>query len=283
MMSWEEAQGADFSFNVMNSHVVRFLVQVYWGGYSLNNLRIVRDLHAELLINQELIALFFSRSPYLIIVLDEMKSSFADSNLGFSAYCALDAREEVIQAWYMDDSDEDQRLPHHRNPKEFVSFEKLDELGVLSWRLDADNYETDPGLKKIREARGYSYMDFCEVCPEKLPNYEEKIKSFYEEHLHTDEEIRYCVAGSGYFDVRDRDEAWIRIWVKKGAMIVLPAGIYHRFTLDSDNYIKAMRLFVGDPIWTPYNRPHDHLPARKEYVETFVQKGGAGQAVDAAA
>lgn len=32
------------------------------------------------------------------------------------------------------------------------------ELGVLSWRLDADNYETDPELKKIRETRGYSYM-----------------------------------------------------------------------------------------------------------------------------
>ncbi|KAK6142617.1 hypothetical protein DH2020_022965 [Rehmannia glutinosa] len=144
----------------------------------------------------------------------------------------------------MDDSDKGQRLPHHRDPKEFVSFEKLDELGVLSWRLDADNYGTDPELKKIREARGYSYMDFCEVCPEKLPNYEEKIKNFYEEHLHTDEEIRYCVAGSGYFDVRDRDENWIRILVKKGAMIVLPAGIYHRFTLDSDNYIKTMRLLL---------------------------------------
>ncbi|KAG6432285.1 hypothetical protein SASPL_103860 [Salvia splendens] len=207
-------------------------------------------------------------------------------------YC-VDPREEVIQAWYMDDSDADQRLPHHRDPQEFVSFEKLDaskivslsfsELGVLSWRLDADNYETDPKLKKIREDRGYSYMDFCEVCPEKLPNYEEKIKNFYEEHLHTDEEIRYCVAGSGYFDVRDRDEAWIRIWVKKGAMIVLPAGIYHRFTLDSDNYIKAMRLFVGDPVWTPFNRPHDHLPARKEYVDNFVNKAGGGPAVDAAA
>ncbi|KAE8677658.1 1,2-dihydroxy-3-keto-5-methylthiopentene dioxygenase 2 [Hibiscus syriacus] len=137
----------------------------------------------------------------------------------------------------MDDSDEDQRLPHHREPKEFISLDKLAELGVLSWRLDADNYENGEELKKIREERGYSYMDFCEVCPEKLPNYEEKIKNFFEEHLHTDEEIRYC----------------------------------------------AMRLFVGDPVWTPFNRPHDHLPARKEYIQNFLEKEGSGQAVDTAA
>lgn len=36
-----------------------------------------------------------------------------------------DPREDVIQAWYMDDNDEDQRLPHHREPKEFVSLDKL--------------------------------------------------------------------------------------------------------------------------------------------------------------
>lgn len=50
--------------------------------------------------------------------------------------------------------------------------------------------------------------------------------------------------GEGYFDVRDRNEAWIRVWVKKGGMIVLPAGIYHRFTLDSNNYIKVMTEYA---------------------------------------
>ncbi|RDX60146.1 1,2-dihydroxy-3-keto-5-methylthiopentene dioxygenase 2, partial [Mucuna pruriens] len=223
-----------------------------------------------------------------------------------------DPREDVLEAWYMDDSDADQRLPHHKEPKQFVSLDKLAgkllaayvELGVLSWKLDADNHETDPELKKICEERGYTYKDVCEVCPEKLPNYEEKIKSFFEEHLHTDEEIRFCAAGSGYFDLRDHNDAWIRVWVKKGGMIILPAGIYHRFTLDESNYIKcvtclyprqveklipcslghkALRFFVGEPVWTPYNRPHDHLPARQQYVKDFGEKDVANHAVDATA
>ncbi|KAI3845086.1 hypothetical protein MKX03_021574 [Papaver bracteatum] len=159
---------------------------------------------------------------------------------------------ESFRPWYMDESEEDQRLPHHREPKEYVSFSRLN---VLRWRLDRDNYETNEELKKIRFCV-WSIFHF-------MPNYEQKIKIFFEEHIHTNEEIRYCVDGSGYFDVRDENKKWIHVWVKKGGMIVLSAGIYHRFTLDSDNYIK-----------TPYNRPHDELPARNKYLDTFgiVQK-----------
>ncbi|KAJ9538319.1 hypothetical protein OSB04_031052 [Centaurea solstitialis] len=192
----------------------------------------------------------------------------------------------IIEAWFMDDSREDPQLPHHPNPCEFVSPDHLADLGVLHWKLNPDKYEEDEELENIRATRGYNYMDLLDLCPEKVENYEQKLKNFYTEHIHADEEIRYCLEGSGYFDIRDKDDRWIRIWIKAGDLIILPAGIYHRFTLDTSNYVKMlskvvdmvigcmqlMRLFVGEPVWTAFNRPQEDHPARQNYMINFVQK-----------
>ncbi|KAI3436869.1 hypothetical protein D9Q98_006279 [Chlorella vulgaris] len=178
--------------------------------------------------------------------------------------------DSPIEAWYMDDSDEDQRLPHRLTPNQPCPAEALHALGVRVWALDADAYERgDPQLAAIRKVRGYSYEDRITITPEALPNYEEKIKGFYQEHLHTDEEIRYVLEGSGYFDVRDLQERWVRIWNKRGALLVIPEGIYHRFTLDTGNSITALRLFVGVPVWTPHNRPAEHVPSRSKYLASL--------------
>ena len=41
-------------------------------------------------------------------------------------------------------------------------------------------------------------------------------------------ERSFIMDGTGYFDVRDVDDRWIRIAMGKGDMIVLPKGMYHR-------------------------------------------------------
>lgn len=179
----------------------------------------------------------------------------------------------MVRAWYMDDdTNADQRLEHQTDPPKFVSLEQLKRLGVEYWRFNPATFQDDAEFLKLKQTRGYSYQDQIECSPEKLANYDEKLKSFYDEHIHTDEEIRFVLDGSGYFDVRDLADNWIRIEVVQGDMIVLPAGIYHRFTLDSKNYVKALRLFIGEPVWTPYPRTNldENNPAVLSYKQTFA-------------
>ncbi|KAJ6461752.1 ARD/ARD' family-domain-containing protein [Mycena sanguinolenta] len=141
----------------------------------------------------------------------------------------------------------DQRLPHITDPLQPVSAETLANLGVLSWHVPS------MGPKLVSE-RAYKNRDVINVSREGAV-YEEKIRGFFEEHMHEDEEIRYILSRSGFFYVRGTpSQTPTDIAVAPGDLLVLPAGIYHRFTLDTKSQIRALRFFKDEPKWIPHAR-----------------------------
>ncbi|ORY76643.1 ARD/ARD' family-domain-containing protein [Protomyces lactucae-debilis] len=168
----------------------------------------------------------------------------------------------------------DQRLPHRG---EQVNDTALQQIGVLTWQLPQSRFTEEQQLaevNKIAAQRQYKNRDVITVSKEAMGDvYEMKVKSFFEEHLHEDEEIRFILDGEGYFDVRTKEDRWIRLAMEKGDLAVLPAGIFHRFTTAETDYIKAMRLFKEDPVWTPLNRTKELEETnayRKAYMDTIA-------------
>jgi len=153
----------------------------------------------------------------------------------------------MVRCWYFDDNE---------NPSEDVSVEDLRlTTGVLYWKLNMDTFDTDGRIEEIRKERKYGYQDVIDISPENLENYEARVKGFHTEHLHPEEEIRMVLKGTTYFDVRDRDNKWIRIQLTPGDLLVLPPAIYHRLTLveEAPNVV-IYRLFQERPTWTSINR-----------------------------
>jgi len=135
-----------------------------------------------------------------------------------------------MRAYYFDNAPGDQRLPHDSGRA--ISPAALADLGIIHYNYPPTDLSP---VNQLAEERNYKNRDEIEISPSTLPNYEEKVKTFFDEHLHEDEEIRYILAGGGYFDVRNKGDEWVRIRLERGDLMIMPAGIYHRFTTDEEN------------------------------------------------
>ncbi len=137
----------------------------------------------------------------------------------------------------------------------------LDDLaaaGALYEHLAVDPVAYQPSLDRLKAARGYVEQDIIELQPS-TPNLEALCAKFIDEHLHTDDEVRYVLEGEGIFDLRSVDDHWMRVTVEQGDLLVVPANLHHRFMLTERQQIRCVRLFKDSAGWVPHYRAN-HRP-----------------------
>lgn len=174
----------------------------------------------------------------------------------------------MVAFFYHDNRDTPDNFTDEHDSGRVVAPEKLAALGVIYKYID--NIDD---LEALATERHYKNRDQVVLNLDAFGGnedaYNAKMKQFYKEHYHEDEEIRYIVEGEGYFDVRDKDDDWIRAKLNKNDLLILPAGIYHRFTLSSaQKNVTALRLFKDEPKWEAINRDEGRESSvRLEYAQ----------------
>ena len=92
--------------------------------------------------------------------------------------------------------------------------------------------------------------------------------------------MRLVTDGSCYFDVRSKTDTWVRIRAQAGDLLVFPAGMYHRATLDENDYCAIMRLFQDSGRWNPIFRTEkkaENAPSRLNYLRALKRGNVAAE------
>ncbi len=134
-----------------------------------------------------------------------------------------------------------------------ITAEELNAQGVSYRRLPTEEAAYKPPLEKIMGENGYVTMDQVKMWPE-MQNFDALCQKFVGEHLHTDDEVRFVLAGSGVFEIRSLDDRWMKVTVEPQDFISVPANRYHRFYLTDEKKIQCVRLFKDQSGWTPLYR-----------------------------
>ncbi|TGK87067.1 cupin domain-containing protein [Leptospira noumeaensis] len=116
--------------------------------------------------------------------------------------------------------------------------EKEEVLSGLAYRFD-----------QLKKDHGYKANDLV-VLHDEVPGIQDMLAKFDKLHIHTDEEVRYIIDGSGVFGFIIDGEKF-EVHVSKGDFISIPANTNHWFTLDKNLRIKAVRYFKDNSGWTP--------------------------------
>ncbi len=108
----------------------------------------------------------------------------------------------------------------------------------------------DDRFEHLKRAQGYTTRDMV-VIHEDIPGLADLLAKFESIHYHTDDEVRYILAGRGYFGFVEPDGGQFLLEVSASDYINVPKNAEHWFTMQDAKRIKAVRYFIDTAGWTP--------------------------------
>ena|ERR1700744_2422637 len=105
-------------------------------------------------------------------------------------------------------------------------------------------------IDAMKQRGGYVTADVIDVNPN-TPNLDAMLAKFDKEHTHSEDEVRFILAGRGIFFLA-LEKGVVGIEVHPGDMLRVPQGTRHWFTLCADKRIRAIRWFQDTTGWTPH-------------------------------
>jgi 1,2-dihydroxy-3-keto-5-methylthiopentene dioxygenase len=109
-------------------------------------------------------------------------------------------------------------------------------------------------IDELKRRGGYRTADIIDVHPE-TPGLDAMLARFDKEHTHSEDEVRFILAGRGVFFLHLRDhieDKVVSVEVHPGDLLRVPCGTTHWFTLCEDRRIRAIRWFQDTTGWTPH-------------------------------
>ncbi len=107
-----------------------------------------------------------------------------------------------------------------------------------------------PHLDALMGENGAGSADVMQLRPGN-PAYATIRQKFLDEHTHTEDEVRFFVAGHGRFTLHIADHVY-EARCDAGDLISVPAGIKHWFDAGLEPHFTVLRVFTDTTGWTPH-------------------------------
>ena len=95
---------------------------------------------------------------------------------------------------------------------------------------------------------GHAGSDVIALFPD-TAGLDDILAAFHRCHTHSDDEVRFILAGEGVFGFVLPDGDQIEVTVEPGDLVSVPAGTEHWFRLGPRRVVVAIRLFSANPSW----------------------------------